>query len=118
MAIHRDEYEWDVGAQHENETDHLGGEVVGDYGEKNNENGAVGFGRRLEDFERRLVEEGDVEGGGEAKRHEKAKDMEVLPVNVVGGGLVFRDRVDEGIACARVLDKQAANADGDGADFA
>ena len=53
MAIHRDEYEWDVGAQHENETDHLGGEVVGDYGEKNNENGAVGFGRRLEDFVRR-----------------------------------------------------------------
>ena len=94
MGNERDGCGWDVVAQHKDEADHLGGEVVGDYGEKNEENGTVGFGGGFEHFLRRRVEECDVERGSEAKRHEKAEDMEVLPVDIVGGGLVLRDRVD------------------------
>ena len=41
-----------------------------------------------------------------------------LPVDVVRGGLVFCDGVYERVACARVLDEQAAHAHGDGAHFA
>ena len=55
MAIHRDEYEWDVGAQHENETDHLGGEVIGDHGEEKKKNGSVGFGAVFGQFGPRVL---------------------------------------------------------------
>ena len=44
--------------------------------------------------------------------------MKVLPIDVVGGGLVFGNGVNERIAGARVLHEQAAHTDRDRAHFA
>ena len=44
--------------------------------------------------------------------------MKVLPIDVVGGGLVLSNGVDERITGSCVLDEQAADAHGDGTHFA
>ena len=41
--------------QHENETDHLGGEVIGDHGEEKKKNGSVGFGAVFGQFGPRVL---------------------------------------------------------------